>query len=169
LKDGASFQKEPGQRHQFSIANGRTDGLNLREIMPRGGARKGSGRKQLGKTRRTIYLNPDIASLAESIATSEKISMGEAIEKIIVDPDFRLLPSPPTECHYSVTLRGSRAKLQILKASRLREIWSAIEAQGGWAASIEAQGGWPSVDSMKGEGLRNVETTVGPRRKKRLR
>jgi len=89
--------------------------------MPRGGARKGSGRKGLGKRRVNVYLAPDILSLVSVMATLEKTSIGAAIEKIIIDPHFEPLPAPhaPTENHYSVTFRGSRAILQILKTAQL--------------------------------------------------
>jgi hypothetical protein len=91
--------------------------------MPRGGARHGSGRKGLGKRRVNIYLHPDILFLFSAIAMLEKTSIGAAIEKIIIDPNFGLLPLPaphaPNENHYSVTFGDSRAILQILKTDYL--------------------------------------------------
>ena len=62
-------------------------------IMPRGGARQGSGRKGLGKRRMTVYLKPEIAAVLSMVATSYEISMGAAIEKVI-DPDFVITPTP---------------------------------------------------------------------------
>ena len=96
--------------------------------MPRGGARKGSGRKRLDKRRRTVHLDPDIDSLVSSIAMSEKTSIGTAIEKLILDPDFAVLPSPPTENHYSMTIGGSRATVQMLKTAALRDILQKLKA-----------------------------------------
>jgi hypothetical protein len=95
--------------------------------MPRGGARKGSGRKQLGKRRVTVHLDPDILSLFAGMATFEKISIGAAIEKIITDPNFAILPAPhaPNEIHYSMTIGGSRVTVQMLKTvgkGRLRSV-----------------------------------------------
>jgi hypothetical protein len=63
--------------------------------MPRGGRRKGSGRKRLGKMRVPFYLNPEIVFVLRIIATIRKISMGEACEKIMVDPDFVKITSDP--------------------------------------------------------------------------
>jgi hypothetical protein len=92
--------------------------------MPRGGKRKGSGRKPLDKTRVTAYVDPDTLSLLSGIAMYEKTSIGAAIDKIRSDPDFRFLPAPdaPNENHYSVTLGGSPASLKILKNEVLLKI-----------------------------------------------
>jgi hypothetical protein len=97
--------------------------------MPRGGAREGSGRKRLGKTRVPAYLEPDTVSLFSAIARYEKISIGAAIDKITIDPDFRFLPAPdaPTENHYYVTLRGSRAIVKILKHNEILKILKHIQ------------------------------------------
>ena len=95
--------------------------------MPRGGRRKGSGRKRLGKRRETVYLNEDLLSLLSLIAMFEKTSIGAAIEKIVFDPVEVLSGAPPTENHYSVTLRGSRAIVKILKHNEILKILKHIQ------------------------------------------
>jgi hypothetical protein len=152
LKAGTSFQKDrhcatrrTGQlsilaqqhRHRFSIESGHR--LTKLEVMPRGGRRKGSGRKRLDKTPVKVRLDPDLLSLLSLIAMFEKTSIGAAIEKIAFDPVEVLSGAPPTENHYSVTLRGSRAIVHILKTAALRTILQNLKADdhGGEAQSLK--------------------------------
>jgi hypothetical protein len=68
--------------------------------MPRGGRRKGSGRKRLGKTRMTVHVNPDVADVLGAIAALEQSSKGAVIEKMM-HPDSVITPSPHfTGPHY---------------------------------------------------------------------
>jgi hypothetical protein len=89
--------------------------------MPRGGLRKGSGRKRLGNIRGTVSLEPDIESLVSAVTTFDKTTKGAAIGKLILDR-VEVLPAPPTENHYSVTIRGSRAVVHVLKHEQLLKI-----------------------------------------------
>jgi hypothetical protein len=77
----------------------------------------------------TVHLDPDDLSLLSAIALYEKTSIGAAIGKIIVDPNFAVLPAPdaPNENHYSVTLRGSRAIVHILKHNEFLKICKQIQ------------------------------------------
>ena len=142
--------------------------------MPRGGPRKGSGRKPLDKTRVTVYVDPDTLSLLSGIAMYEKTSIGAAIDKIRSDPDFRFLPAPnaPNELHYSVTLRGSRANLQKPQNfSTSRDLGRLRTARGQWTLAeqqpLTLQGESGGFTAMSRETIPRHCGTVQPPKPKR--